>query len=46
MFYLLYKEMYGLKVPGVSGSVFNCLRVKYVSSEMNYRMGGRVNEIL
>jgi len=37
--------MYGLKVPRDSGSVFDYLRVKYVSSEMNYRTGGRVNEI-
>jgi len=26
--YLLYDEMYDLKLPGDSGSVFNCLRVK------------------
>jgi hypothetical protein len=37
--------MYGLKVPGVSGSGFSCLRVKYVSLEMNFRMGERINEI-
>jgi hypothetical protein len=29
--YILCEEMYCLKVPGVSGSVFSFLRVKYLS---------------